>query len=72
MLVSRNFLKAFAYVANFYGWSNEDVEEAKRQTRASPELKAYWEKLAAAHQAGYRQTESNNWQRLESFLKDAK
>lgn len=64
MKVSRAFLQDFAFIANFYEWSDRDVEEVKEQTRGSPELMRYWRELAAAHRAGYEQTRANNWQRL--------
>lgn len=65
--VSRSFLRDFAYIANLYEWSDSTVEEVKEQTRGSPELMAYWCDLAAAHRDGYRQTEANNWQRLDAW-----
>ncbi|TQK00155.1 hypothetical protein [Herbaspirillum sp. SJZ107] len=69
MKVSKQFLRDFAYIANFYGWSAADVEDAKAQTRASPdELIPYWTRLAAAHRAGYAQTRENNFMRLEQWL----
>lgn len=38
MLVSRQFLKDFAYIANYYGWTDKEVEEVKAETRNSPEI----------------------------------
>lgn len=67
MLVSKQFLRDFAYIANYYGWTDADVEEVKKQTRASPELRYYWSELAAAHRAGYRQTKENNYMRLAEW-----
>lgn len=67
MLVNKKFLNDFAYVANIYGWSNSDIEEVKKQTRESEELKFYWSELAAAHRSGYKQTEENNFIRLEHW-----
>ena len=67
MLVSKQFLRDFAYVANYYGWSDADVEDAKRQTRQSHELKAYWSELANAHRQGYKQTKENNYMRLAEW-----
>ena len=64
MLVSKQFLRDFAFIANYYGWTSLDIEEVKQQTRASPELKAYWSELAAAHRQGYKQTKENNYMRL--------
>ena len=68
MKVSKQFLRDFAYVANLYGWSAEDVEDAKEQTRAHPELRLYWTQLAVAHRAGYQQTRENNYMRLGHWL----
>jgi hypothetical protein len=68
MLVSKQFLRDFAYIANVYGWNAEDVEDAKKQTRAHPELRSYWTQLAAAHRAGYEQTRANNYMRLDQWL----
>ena len=65
MLVSKRFLRDFAYIANLYGWNAEDVEDAKAQTRVNPtEMCRYWSQLAAAHRAGYAQTPENNFMRL--------
>ena len=69
MKVSKRFIQDFAYIANWYGWSAEDVEDAKAQTRANPgELVPYWTRLAAAHRAGYQQTPENNYMRLGQWL----
>lgn len=68
MKVSKQFLRDFAYIANLYGWSAEDVEDAKAQTRAHPELRSYWAQLAAAHRAGYQQTPENDYMRLGRWL----
>lgn len=68
MKVSKQFLRDFAYIANLYGWSAEDVEDAKAQTRAHPELRLYWTQLAVAHRAGYQQTRENNYVRLGLWL----
>jgi hypothetical protein len=57
MLVSKRFLRDFAYIANLYGWNTADVEDAKAQTRVNPtEMCRYWSQLAAAHRTGYVQT----------------
>jgi len=68
MKVSKQFLRDFAYIANLYGWNAEDVEDAKAQTRAHPELRSYWTQLAAAHRAGYQQTPENDYMRLGRWL----
>jgi hypothetical protein len=69
MLVSKQFLRDFAYIANVYGWNAEDIAEAKAQTRANPgEMRRYWTQLAAAHRAGYQQTRANNFMRLGQWL----
>lgn len=65
MLVSKRFLRDFAYIANLYGWNTADVEDAKAQTRVNPtEMCRYWSQLAAAHRTGYVQTPENNFMRL--------
>lgn len=68
MKVSKQFLRDFAYIANLYGWNADDVEDAKAQSRAHPELRLYWTQLAAAHRAGYQQNRENNYMRLEQWL----
>lgn len=68
MRVSKSFLRDFAYIANLYAWNAGDVEDAKAQTRSSPELRSYWTQLAAAHRAGYQQTQENNFMRLGQWL----
>ena len=69
MKVSRDFLKDFAYIANLYGWNAADIEDVKAQTRAHPEtLRRYWTTLAAAHRAGYQQTEANGHERLQAWI----
>jgi hypothetical protein len=68
MKVSKQFLRDFAYIANLYAWTAADIEDAKAQTRASPdELGRYWTRLAAAHRAGYEQTSGNNFTRLAQW-----
>ena len=65
MKVSKDFLRDFAYLANLYGWDASDIEDVKTQTRANPEpMRRYWTTLAAAHRAGYQQTEANGYERL--------
>lgn len=51
MNVSRQFLRDFAYLANYYGWTPADIEDVKADTRANPGLVAYWTTLANAHRA---------------------
>lgn len=64
MRVSKSFMQDFAELANRYQWDGRVLEEVKEQTRKSPELRQYWQELAAAHRAGYRQNEKNDWERL--------
>lgn len=65
MKVSKDFLRDFAYLANLYQWDAADIEDVKEQTRANPEqMRSYWTVLAAAHRAGYQQTEANGHERL--------
>jgi hypothetical protein len=69
MKVSKQLLRDFAYIANLYGWTTEDIEDAKAQTRANPdEMSLYWTRLASAHRAGYRQTPENNFIRLDQWI----
>lgn len=68
MKVSKQFLRDFAYLANFYGWSPTDIEDIKTQTRASVELRDYWTRLAVAHRAGYQQTKTNGYERLQPWM----
>lgn len=53
ILVSKSFLRDFAYIAGIYDWSEADIEECKQATRENIELKKYWQVLAAAHRKGY-------------------
>jgi hypothetical protein len=69
--VSRSFMRDFAYCANFYEWDAATVEDVKEQTRGNPELMRYWQELATAHRAGYRQDATNNWQRLGHWQQTA-
>lgn len=66
-LVSKDFMRDFAQLANFYGWDGRVLDEVKEQTRNSAELRNYWQDLAAAHRVGYKQTKGNQWERLECF-----
>jgi hypothetical protein len=68
MNVSRQFLNDFAYIADYYAWAPADVEQAKADTRASPDLVHYWTILANAHRAGYRQTPENRFIRLQEWF----
>lgn len=68
--VSRAFLRDFAEVANFYEWDAATIEEVKEQTRNNLELMRYWQELAAAHRAGYRQEADNNWIRLGQWQQE--
>lgn len=68
MLVSKTFLRDFAYVANRYGWTPADIEEMKAAIRANEETgKRYISALAAAHRAGYEQTPENGFIRLDAW-----
>lgn len=70
MKVSKQFLRDFAYLANLYGWTPADIEEAKEQTRTNPEaMKRYWTNLAIAHQTGYEQTPENGFMRLDEWCR---
>ena len=67
ILVSRKFIRDFAELANIYSWEGRELEEVKEQTRNSPELKLFWQRLAAAHRAGYVQNRDNNFERLDCW-----
>ena len=68
MKVSKRFLKDFAYLANYYGWTPADIENIKAQTRADPgPMASYWTTLANAHRAGYGQTPANSHIRLRAW-----
>lgn len=72
MKVSKQFLKDFACLANRYGWTPDDIEEIKAQTRAAPEaMVRYWTNLAAAHRAGYEQTAENGYIPLREWCKQS-
>lgn len=65
--VSKAFITAFAYVANFYEWTPDVIDEVKEQTRGNNEMMRYWMELAYAHKNGYRQTKENNFMRLTEW-----
>lgn len=67
MNVSRQFLRDFAYLANRYGWTPDDIEEIKAHTRENPDMARYWTNLAAAHRGGYEQTPENGFIRLAAW-----
>ena len=65
MKTSKQFLKDFAYLANYYGWTPADIKDIKAQGSFDSESMArYWTTLANAHRAGYAQTASNGFMRL--------
>jgi len=67
MKVSRQFLRDFAYLANYYRWTLADIEDVKADTHGNPALLNYWAALAAAHRAGYKQTSENGYMRLQTW-----
>ncbi|WP_151636001.1 hypothetical protein [Noviherbaspirillum aerium] len=68
MLVSKQFLKDFAYLANRYEWTPDEIEDIKAHTRAYPvEMRRYWTNLATAYRAGYEQTVANDYIRLQTW-----
>lgn len=70
MNVSKAFLRDFAYLANYYGWTPAEIEETKAQTRACPaEMVRYWTNLAIAHRAGYEQRPENGFIRLADWCR---
>ena len=70
MLVSKQFLRSFAELANRYQWDKTDIAEIKEATRADPELRFYWETLAEAHRNGYEQTKQNGHIRLFTWINE--
>lgn len=65
MLVSKPFLRDFAYLANRYGWTPADIEEMKAAILAKENSsRRYITTLAAAHRAGYEQTSENGFMGL--------
>jgi hypothetical protein len=68
MQISKFFLQDFAYLANCYGWTAADIEEMKAAVRANEEAgRRYVSTLAAAHRAGYEQTQQNGYIRLNAW-----
>ena len=65
MLESQQFVEDIAYLARYYGWDPDDLDDVLAQTESNPgEMCGYWTQLAAAHRAGYQQTPENNYMRL--------
>jgi hypothetical protein len=68
MQVSKSFLQDFAYLANRYGWTVADIEEMKAAVRTNEDAgRRYVATLAAAHRAGYEQTQQNGYIRLYAW-----
>lgn len=68
MQVSKSFLQDFAYLANRYRWNASDIEEMKAAVQADEAAgRRYITTLAAAHRAGYEQTSSNGYMRLDAW-----
>lgn len=65
--VSRQFLKDFAQLSNYFDWTLSEIEEFKVLIRENPEMKRYLEILAAAMRAGYVQNEENIHARLKDW-----
>jgi len=56
-------------LAIYYRWDADDLADVMTQTVANPdEMGQYWTRLAAAHRAGYAQTQENNYMRLGQWL----
>lgn len=70
MKVSKQFLKDFAFLANYYQWTPADIADVKDYTRDNPDMLRYWSTLAAAHRDGYEQTRENNFIRLRNWCAD--
>jgi hypothetical protein len=69
MNVSKKFLRDFAFLANYYGWTPTEVEDVRGVTRGNPELMLYWSTLANALRAGYQQTPENGYIRLDAWCR---
>lgn len=68
MQVSKSFLQDFAYLANRYEWTAADIEEMKAAVRTNEDAgRRYITMLAAAHRAGYEQTQRNGYIRLHAW-----
>ena len=68
MQVSKAFLQDFAYLANRYGWTAADIEEMKAAVGVNEGAgRRYITTLAAAHRAGYEQTQGNGYIRLDAW-----
>lgn len=69
MLESQQFVDDIAYLARYYGWDYDDLDDVLAQTESSPdEMCGYWAQLAAAHRSGYQQTHENDYMRLGRWL----
>lgn len=53
------------YLRQRYGWSDADATEVKAAAKKNRAWWRYWTILAAAHRAGYEQTEENGYPRLQ-------
>lgn len=62
--VSKAWLRDFAFCANYYKWTTEEIEEVKQAVREGSGYKEYIARLASAHRNGYSQTWANNFIRL--------
>ena len=68
MQVSKSFLQDFAYLANRNEWTAADIEEMKAAVRENEDAgRRYVTTLAAAHRAGYEQTQQNGYIRLHAW-----
>lgn len=68
MLESQQFVDDIAYLARYYGWDADDLDDVLAQTESNPgEMCGYWAQLAAAHRSGYEQTAENNYMRLSQW-----
>ena len=66
-LVSKQFLKDFAQLANFFEWGIAEIEEMKMCVREDKGMKEYLTDLAKAHRDGYTRNIDNNFQRLHEW-----
>ncbi len=70
MLESQQFIDDIAYLAHYYGWDSDDLDDVLAQTESNPgDMCEYWAQLAAAHRSGYRQTPENNYMRLVQWAR---
>lgn len=61
------FSEDMKYLANYYGWNDEDKKEVRAAFTDCEPMVRYFTVLAAAHRAGYSQHAGNSFQRLQAW-----